>query len=262
MNQLPQVAFAIAGLCLLMSGPVGCTQLMNQDLSPPPGGETVSVSVKVPKDLVARKMRVMYRSEKCPITRSDGSGGRYEIDGAKTIEVEPQRQGLTNIYEAKLAKDGGGFCEWKLSNVTFGVFYGALEKLGEDLRVGGGGGVIVIFDDNSAQRVSLLSPPKAIFGDLIIENEYYIWLDQQYLIEEKKLVWLYDGVDIYRTYKAKNAKVVKFVPSVYEGGVVYSIGPKVKKEGNYVRFFYPDGSVMSDYRTEPDIRRLNELRQR
>ncbi|MDW3716722.1 hypothetical protein [Pseudomonas sp. 2023EL-01195] len=139
MNPLSHAVYAVAGLCLLASQ-AGCAQLMNQDLSPPPGGETVSVSVKVPKDLVARKMRVMYRSEKCPITRSDGSGGRYEIDGAKAIEVEPQRQGMTDIYEAKLARDGGGLCKWKLSNVTFGVHYGSPDKFGDGAQVGGGGG--------------------------------------------------------------------------------------------------------------------------
>ncbi|WCD82234.1 hypothetical protein [Pseudomonas sp. TUM22785] len=139
MSQFSRMGLVVAALCLLVSQ-AGCAQLMNQDLSPPPGGETVSVSVKVPKDLAANTMRVMYRSEKCPITRSDGSGGRYEIDGAKAIEVEPQRQGMTDIYEAKLAKDGGGFCEWKLSNVTFGVHYQSATKFGEDAQVGGGGG--------------------------------------------------------------------------------------------------------------------------
>ncbi|WP_213628880.1 hypothetical protein [Pseudomonas sp. Pc102] len=138
MNPFSHAVYAVAGLCLHASQ-AGCAQLMNQDLSPPPGGETVSVSVKVPKDLIARKMRVMYRSEKCPITRSDGSGGRYEIDGAKAIEVEPQRQGMTDIYEAKLARDGGGSCQWKLSNVTFGVYYGAVGKFGGTARVGAGG---------------------------------------------------------------------------------------------------------------------------
>ncbi|WP_236209721.1 hypothetical protein [Pseudomonas tohonis] len=258
MNPFAHAVYAVAGLCLLASQ-AGCAQLMNQDLSPPPGGETVSVSVKVPKDLAANTMRVMYRSEKCPITRSDGSGGRYEIDGAKAIEVVPQRQGMTDIYESKLARDGGGFCEWKLSNVTFGVFYGAPEILGEDVHVGGGGGLVVIFDDNEAQRVSLSSPPKEVLGDLLIENDYYIWVDRQYLIEEKSLVWLYDGVDIYRTYKAENAKSVVFEPSLYRGGLSILLDQK-KKEGNHTRFFYPDGSVSADYRTEPDIRRLNKLR--
>ncbi|GJN50209.1 hypothetical protein TUM20249_61950 [Pseudomonas tohonis] len=55
--------------------------------------------MKPPQDLAARKMR--YHSEKCPVSRSNGSGGRYEIDGTKAIEVEPQ-----DIYETKLAIDG------------------------------------------------------------------------------------------------------------------------------------------------------------
>ncbi|GAC1035231.1 hypothetical protein thsps21_60630 [Pseudomonas sp. No.21] len=236
--------------------------MVSRELLPPPEGETVSVSVKVPKDLAANTMRVMYRSEKCPITRSDGSGGRYEIDGAKAIEVEPQRQGVTDIYEAKLAKDGGGFCEWKLSNVTFGVRYQSVTKFGQDAQVGGGGGMLVIFDDNRPQQVSLLRRPEKIFGDLVVENGYYVWVHEHHLIEEETWVWLYDGVGLYRTYKAKNAKSVIFKPFLHKVGVVRSFGPKEKKEGNHIRFLYPDGSVSSDYRSEPDIRKLNELRRR
>jgi len=122
--------------------------------------------------------------------------------------------------------------------------------------------VVVIFDDNRPQQISLLRQPEEVFGNLTIESEYYIWVHKRLLGGEEGLVWLYDGADIFRTYKAKSAKFVKFMPSVYEGGVVHSVGPKEKKKGNYVRFFYPDGSVRSDYRTEPDIRKLNELRRR
>jgi hypothetical protein len=231
---------------------------MNQDLSPPPGGETVSVSVKVPKDLVARKMRVMYRSEKCPITRSDGSGGRYEIDGAKAIEVEPQRQGMTDIYEAKLARDGGGLCKWKLSNVTFGVHYGSPDKFGDGAQVGGGGGVIVVFDDNRPQQVSLLHRPEEAFGDLMVENKYYVWIYEQYLVREEKRVLLFDDGRLYRTYKAKNAKSVVFIPSLYSG-LIYSFGRKEGKGKGSTRVIYPDGSEVFGGNTEPNINKLKEI---
>ncbi|MCK3866069.1 hypothetical protein E4P00_27745, partial [Pseudomonas sp. B329] len=54
---------AIGSLLLLTL--TACAQ--SKTLSPPPGGEEVSITVKVPPNLAAEPMRVMYRSEKCPI---------------------------------------------------------------------------------------------------------------------------------------------------------------------------------------------------
>lgn len=119
---------------------------------------------------------------------------------------------------------------------------------------------MVIFDDNRPQQVSLLRRPEEVFGDVVVESGYYVWVHEHYLIRKETWVWLYDGVGLYRAYKTKNARSVIFKPFLHEVGVVRSVGPKEKKEGNHIRFLYPDGSVSADYRTEPDIRKLNELR--
>ncbi len=259
MNPLSHAVYAVAGLCLLASQ-AGCAQLMNQDLSPPPGGETVSVSVKVPKDLAADTMRVMYRSEKCPITRSDGNGGRYEIDGAKAIEVEPQRQGMTDIYEAKLARDGGGFCEWKLSNVTFGVHYQNTNKFGEDVKAGGGGGVIVIFDDNQPQQRSLLALPVEVRGDFFLNNEYYPWLDRQFRNGYKSEIWLAGKGESYSAYKVVSANKVEFEPRVYSNVIVESVWPQEHRLGSFIKFYYPDGAVIADGSSKPSFERLEKIR--
>lgn len=114
----------------------GCAQ--SQALSPPPGGAQVTFRIKVPQDLAADPLRVMYRSEKCPAQRSDGSGGRFEVDGYHAVEVTPQRQGQSDLYVANVARDGGGGCKWQLSNVTFGVRYQNTTRFGQDVKSGRG----------------------------------------------------------------------------------------------------------------------------
>ncbi|MDF3931313.1 hypothetical protein P3W75_01670, partial [Pseudomonas citronellolis] len=105
--------------CLLMLLNLGgCAQ--NRELAPPPGSEQVHFSIKVPPELAADPMRVMYRSEKCPAKRSGADWTSYEEDGRRAIEVLPERQGSSDLYVADLAVDGGGACQWRLSNVTFG----------------------------------------------------------------------------------------------------------------------------------------------
>ncbi|WP_371367246.1 hypothetical protein ACA097_26775 [Pseudomonas sp. QL9] len=259
MNPCSLIPSTVCGLLLLVSLG-GCAQTRNHDFSPPPGGETVSVTVKVPKDLAADTMRVMYRSEKCPLTRSDGSGGRYEIDGAHAIEVVPQRQGQSDLYQAQLPRDGGGTCQWKLSNVTFGVHYQNTARFGENVLPGGGGGVIVIFDDNQPQQRSLLEDPEEVSGDLLIRKNYYPWVDEQFLIRHEKRAWLLGDDDIFITYKAIHAKNVIFEPYLHTNSVVYSVGPKIKKDGNYTQITYPDGTAIADGSSEPSFEKLEAIR--
>ncbi|GAC1035228.1 hypothetical protein thsps21_60600 [Pseudomonas sp. No.21] len=253
MSQFSRVDLVVAALYLLVSQ-TGCAQLMNQDLSPPSVGETVSVSVKVPKDLVANTMRVMYRSEKCPITRSDGSGGRYKIDGAKAIEVEPQRQGMTDIYEAKLAKDGGGFCEWKLSNVTFGIHFGNTEQFGEKVDFSGGGEVVVIFDNNLPQQQSMYGA-RDVDGDVLISEDYFPWLSKIFLNGERSVIELY-GSQSFLTFKSLSARKVVFQPRYHADLLVRTIG--VKAAGGAPEVVYPDGSRQLA-RSRPNINRLKEI---
>ncbi len=216
-----------------------CAQLMNQDLSPPPGGETVSVSVKVPKDLAANRMRVMYRSEKCPISRSDGSGGRYEIAGAKMIEIEPQRQGTTDIYEAKLFRDGGGHCEWELSNATFGVRYENTSQFGAGVHYGHGGEVIVIFDSNLPPRQSM-DGVAVVDGDLEIKKDYFPWLVEIFLYQPKVSINLLGLQDVY-SYRAPKASRIIFVPNVHSKYLVRTVGAQGDEKKSRSKIIYPDG---------------------
>lgn len=124
--------------CLLLLTLTGCAQ--NQTLAPPPGGEQVSITVKVLPNLAAEPMRVMYRSENCPIKRSGADWSRYEEDGYLSTTVQPQQQGQSDEYEAKLAINGGSRCQWQLSNVTFGVTYANTAHFGPDVKAGYGDG--------------------------------------------------------------------------------------------------------------------------
>ncbi|WP_256262404.1 hypothetical protein [Pseudomonas gingeri] len=132
----------------------GCAK--DYSLAPPPDSEQITVTVKVPKELEAETMNVMYRSSICKRITRGASGQRIELDGYHGIDVQPQPQrqgqGQSDLYEAKLPIDGGGKCQWRLSNVTFGVAYANPTRFGESVGYGGGGGIIVIFDNNNSPQ--------------------------------------------------------------------------------------------------------------
>jgi hypothetical protein len=233
----------------------GCGQ--DYSLSPPSDSEQITVTVKVPKELEAETMNVMYRSPICKRITHGASGQRIELEGYHGIDVQPQRQGQSDLYEASLPMDGGGACQWRLSNVTFGVAYREPTQFGENVTYGAGGGVVVIFDHNNSPRGGA---DIEVDGDLTIKKDYYPWIDEEFIGPYKKTVNLAGRGNIYLAYQALQARQVYFEPVLHSDFVVYSAGPKEKKKGNHTAFTYSDGSVVADGRAKPDFRKLQAIR--
>jgi hypothetical protein len=237
------------GVLLLLFSLNGCAQ--NQAFTPAPDGEHVTITVKVPQNLAAEPMRVMYRSEKCPIKRSGA-------DGYLSTTVQPQQQGQSDLYEAKLPINGAGKCQWRLSNVTFGVTYANTTHFGENVKAGPGGGVIVMFDHHLPQQRSVFQPTIEVDGDVVVRKDYYPRINEQFIGTHEKLVWLFGEGEIYLYYRATKARKVAFEPMLHADYVLYSVEPKVQNEG-YSRYTYPDGTVVSDGRN-PSFKKLEAIR--
>lgn len=244
-------------LFAMLTSLTGCAT--DQSLAPPANSEQVTVRIKVPPELKAETVEVQYRSTLCTFTDHSAYGDPYQRDGYQHMEIEPVQQGHSDIYEAKVPKDGGGACQWQLSNVTFGVTYREPQHFGENVVYGAGGGVVVMFDDRRPSRSFGL--PIHVDGDLAIKESYYPWIDEEFIGGYKKDISLLgDGYYYYLMYQAFNAQLVSFEPILHSGFMVYSIGPKEKKKGNFVTFKYPDGSIEEVSRARPDFRRLEAIR--
>ena len=243
------------GLLLLCLGLAGC--VIDKSLSPVMDGEQITVTVKVPEELIAEEMQVIYRSKLCTFTDHTASGIPYKRDGYKRMDIQPTRQGLTDLFEAKLAVDGGGACDWRLSNVTFGVMYKIPTSFGEGVYYGAGGGVVVIFDNNDSGRGGA---DRKVDGDLVLKQDYYPWISERHIGGYKKSVNLTGEGSIYIKYQALQAREVYFEPIVHSNFVTRSVGPKVKREGNQTIFYYPDGSRSPEIQSKPSFRKLQAIR--
>ena len=245
-----------ASLLILSVGLNGCAQ--DYSLAPPANSEQVTVRIKVPPELEVEKMEVMYRSTICQRTRYDAYGKPYKVDGFHGIDVQPQQQGQSDIYEAKLARDGGGACRWHLANVTFGVAYQEPTRFGEDVTYGAGGGVVVIFDNNDSP---VGKADINVDGDLVIRRDYYPWVSERYIGGHRKNVNLIsDGYGYYLKYKAIQAGSVYFEPILHSNFSAFSQGPKIKREGSYTTYLYPDGTTFTGVRMGPDFKKLEAIR--
>jgi hypothetical protein len=233
----------------------GCGQDYN--LSPPADSEQITVTVRVPSELKAKIMQVVYRSTLCTFTDYTASGKPYRRDEYHRIDIQPVSSG-DDLYVAKLAISGGGACQWRLSNVTFGVTYANPEQFGDDVDSGAGGGVVVVFDHNNSPRGGT---GIARNGDLIIQKDYYLWINESFIggyVKDVRL--LGESRGYYLNYRALQAREIYFEPTLHPGFLVSSKGPKVKEEGNYAVFNYPDGSIEAVAQAQPDFRRLQAIR--
>jgi hypothetical protein len=251
---IKKVPVALLSLCVSLSG---CAK--DRSLVPPADSDQMTITVKVPQELETETLEVMYRSAVCKNITHGASGERIELEGYHGIDVQLQRLGVSDLYQAKLPIDGGGACQWHLSNVMFGVAYGNPARFGENVTYGAGGGVVVMFDHNRPSLSSGL--PIKVDGDLTIRKDYYPWVKESFLGGYRKRVSLAGEGDIYVMYQALQARQVYFEPVLHSGFLVTSVQPKVKKKGNHTSFTYPDGSVVTDGRSRPDFRKLQAIRQ-
>lgn len=242
-------------LLIMFVSTLGCTT--DQNLSPITDGEQITVTIKVPEELIAEVMQVRYRSKVCTFTDYTASGEPYQRYGYQRTDIQPVRVGQTALYEAKLPVDGGGACQWRLSNVTFGVMYEDTTQFGAEVKYGAGGGVIVMFDNNNASRSG---PYRKIDGDLVVRQDYYPWLHEGFIGGHRKRIYLAGESDIYISYQALNARSVYFEPTLHSGFVARSMGPKVVGDNHKTVFHYPDGSSSPERQFQPSFRKLQSIR--
>ncbi|MFJ4434049.1 hypothetical protein ACIPZG_24320 [Pseudomonas sp. NPDC089395] len=211
----------------------------------------------MPEELIAEEMQVMYRSKLCTFTDHTASGVPYQRDGYKRTDIKPMRRGQTDLYETILALDGGGACQWRLSNVTFGVIYKDPASFGDGIYYGAGGGVVVMFDGNNPGRAGMY---KKVEGDLVLRRDYYPWVNERFIGGHKQSVNLTGEGPIYEKYQALQASRIYFEPILHSRFMTRSIEPKEKREGNQTIFYYPDGSSSTEIQDKPDFRKLQVIR--
>ena len=231
---------------------------IGHSFSPLPDSEQVTVSLKVPENLIAEPVEVTYRSSVCTHIVRGGSGETTVTGDYHRLDVNFQPDHGDNIYSVKLPIHGGGACQWRLSNVAYGVKYGDTMMFGESVKYGWGGGIVVVFDKNRPQRSH--GWPEDVKGDLFAVEDYYPVLSEHFIMGYKKWISLLGKKGIYRVYEAPQARHVYFEPVVHADFVLFTSGPKIKKQGNYTTYMYPDGSVVSGVPSQPDFVKLQAIR--
>ncbi|MFK3662722.1 hypothetical protein ACI2I2_19775 [Scandinavium sp. NPDC088450] len=217
---------------------LGCDK--DESLNPPPDGETVSVVAKMPADSKILPLEIMYRSSTCLKNRKNSNGDVVKEPGYHFVKKDFNHASDDSMFNLEIPRDGGGRCNWKLSNVTLGFSLKVLpsgnDEKSENIPIK----EIVVFDNNSPQRLS--GSYEAINGNVKLKGDYFPLItkrrDSSSPVEYSIIRSSPDVI-----YKSTSAKEVVFEPRLHSSKTLRATEPKVQKVGMYMSVLYPDGTV-------------------
>lgn len=210
----------------------------DEAFSPVANGSSVSLSIQLPKHLEMLPLRVMYRSDICRKKQVDGSGNSYKEAGYKTMNLVLKNEGKGNEYKIPIPRNGGGDCEWKLSNLT--LRFQSIPGDGDAQNVPAS--EVVIFDNNAPQQ--LRGSYIDINGDLDLTGDYFPMVTTYYINGDKKVSSIVKG-ESDKMYRMHSGNSIYFNPTFHSRKIIKAVEPKEQKIGVYMSVTYPDGTVES-----------------
>ncbi|WP_261804221.1 hypothetical protein [Serratia marcescens] len=213
-------------LCFLVSIlNTGCAETIDRTLTPPSDTHWVNVDVKNPSPWTRPfPLEVLYISNTCKrhfLSMRDGT--RYEKVGYNPMKIPLQQQGNSNIWRARVAMNGGGSCDWKLSEFDLGIEYTDATHLGKDLVPGTAVGATIAFDDLASQNGQF----KPIIGDVNLTPKYYPYIREWNMDKKRKELTLL-GRKSFISIRTFTPQYIAFEPVLDERKITRWIGIEKK----------------------------------
>ncbi|MEC5345304.1 hypothetical protein ABRZ24_22250 [Brenneria populi] len=192
-----------------------CMPKRDLTLAPPEQTQWVDIEVVAPPNTTAFPLNALYRSSVCLHERRQADMSKVKSRGYNPVHMELQPDAAGRIYRQRVAVDGGGPCEWKLSMITLGIEYRRTDHLVKNAEIGTMVGLKVAFDNEAANN-DYYEPVK---NELTYSSVYYPYLVERYLKRFERHLSLYGekSLMLYRMTldSGKNGKIV-FLPTVDE----------------------------------------------
>lgn len=224
----------------------------NRTLSPPADSEWVTVGIKLPKEIEALPLNVLYRSEICQRSRYDSSGKKYYIPGFNPNKVTLVQQGNSDIYQTKIALNGGGTCQWQLSEVWLEISYKDIFNKYRDFdpifyRL------ILTFKENNFRPQQSL---RNIIKNGIINFHYYPVITNNEILN-KKSIYLFNNWGRAQYILVSNEKNILFTPIFHNKNITKVDITKERDKKNII--YYTDGTIEKTFSGDPNYNKLKSL---
>lgn len=227
----------------------------DRSLNPPENSEKIIFEVKVPSEIDVLPLRILYRSNICKKKESNSNGDAYEIPGYNIVKESLSSKGSEGLQKLQVPYDGGGACDWKLSNITVNFKFNKPQELGDNITENSPARAIFTLDENIPQITN--GTFSVIEGDQEITGDYYPVI-VSYHSPEKKNVLSMRKENYYIYYRVKKTGRIKFSPVIHTDKVVKASQPEGVGLRNNYKVIYPDGTVESS-QDFPDFKRLRAM---
>ncbi|MDY1035380.1 hypothetical protein [Lelliottia sp. CFBP8978] len=237
----------------------GCGDTTDRTLSPPPDAKWVDVSFRVPDGVTLLPLGVLYRSEKCKAVRYNSSNESHEIPGYNDFEQKYQQQRGSDIWQSRVAIEGGGACQWSLRSLRVSF------RLSADNPLAKGKKIIdtsYIFDFGSYGLSDGYGTGRAKegSGDLDLKVDFFPMVSNH--IDKTASIKLFGGDSSYekwsRRYRLQGTQNIAIQPIIHFDKVV-TITPPATKPGSLI-VTYPDGSSGKALHISPDYEKLLSMK--
>ncbi|MCW9689299.1 hypothetical protein [Proteus terrae] len=155
----------------------------NKTLSPPADTEWVTVGIKLPEGIEALPLNVLYRSDICQRARYNSAGEKYYISGFNPNAVALKQQGNSDIYQTKIALNGGGSCQWQLSEIWMSIRYKKRLNTDSDFEAIPSHKLILIFNNHKYNEGETIR--NLIQNEKIELNYYPVFINNKVSNEKK-----------------------------------------------------------------------------
>jgi len=218
----------------------GCT--LSEDLSPSANGKTVKIAVVKPADIDILPMDVIYRSEKCRDKIFTSTGAITSRAGYRLLTVPFTPEKGNDIVSNNIALDGGGRCEWRLSNIKFDFQYHDISQFGSKVTENTPDDIVFVFDNNAPPRGD--GHYEDVSGHVFIKKEYYPTILKG--LAKNGMDALYIQGQPMLTYRVHDTSSIVFKPVSHSDMIVNAFPPK--KKGDGYTLIYPNGEKIIDRR--------------
>ncbi|MDE9551563.1 hypothetical protein [Xenorhabdus bovienii] len=229
----------------------GCAQ--NDSFSPPINGEHIHFMATIPDELDALPISAMYRSEICRKERRTANMKSYSVPGFHHATY-PLSIGQPNQVEVSVPQEGGGKCDWKLSNLTFEVKLKDTSTIAHLIKNNFGFKTTFVIDGNAPQEFDGGYIKKT--GNLNEEIILFPLLRERFLGGRSQSFYLVGEHDVM-TYKMNNGRKIH-LNVLYEKNFLSHWQGRKNQDAD-TSMTYPDGTIIYNGDVRPDFDKLMRI---
>ncbi|HBN5711010.1 hypothetical protein Q4R38_02695 [Morganella morganii] len=231
----------------------GCTY--STTLAPPTDSRNIHFSATVPVDLESLPLSAMYRSKKCTRTRTSGSGKSYEVPRFNSTKY-PLSITATGDVTTDIPVNGGGYCDWQLSNIKFEVRLKNPQAIDPEIIDNFGFETVFITDNNAPQAFNGgYIPYKGNFNETILLFPFM----REFFLGGYKKSFLIVADQTSKTYRLSGTDNIHLIVNYERDMMSYWTDIKGKKEGNKTVITYPNGEEERKSKSYSDYKKLLKI---